>query len=421
MANRPQTDDLLVIGETAFRGQHRRFGMRQGDRLRHLYVLGKTGSGKSTLLLNLIAQDLVAGRGLALIDPHGDLFDEALLRVPRWRANEVALVVPEELAHPTSFNVFRQVASGQGRVLLASHLVTLLKSQWSEFWGPRLEYLLRNAALAVSEHPQASLLLLHRFASDASARERLVSRVQDPVVRRFWQVEFGAYKGALQEEMLSSVRNKLGAFVSSPFTRGVAESVRSRLNLRDLIEAGGVLLARLPSGQIGQDNARLLGGLLITCTALAAMSRTPGARPFFLYVDEFQNFMSESLPTILSEARKFGLGLVLANQYLDQLTQSLRMGVLGNVGSLIAFRLGSIDARALEGEFAPSFEAEDLAWLPVHEAAVRLLVSGRALTPFSARMLPGTPAPPQAAKTAGRIRAQSRLRFCQHRGEALPA
>lgn len=410
--------EVLVVGETDFRGRHRRWGLLREDRLRHAWIVGKTGSGKSALLANLVRQDLERGEGLALVDPHGDLVEAVLPLVPHRRTNDVLLFAADDRAYPVSFNIFR---SGRGAhsdpALFASQLISVFRKQWASFWGPRLEHVLRNAILAVAPDPRATLLFLYRFLTDEALRERVVSTVHDPVVRHFWRKEFAAYSRAFQGEALSPVLNKLGAFVSNPLMRNVVAQERSRVDFRELLDRRGILLAKLPVGTVGEDSAHLLGGLLVTGLQLAAMERRRRSPEFWLYVDEFQHFTNDSVANLLSESRKFGLGLVLAHQYLAQLPEAVRDAVIGNVGTALAFRLGAADAEALEGEFGPDLAAADLERLPQYRLAARVLAGGASLPAFTARTLAPPPPPPDAAERAARILAQSRGRHAAPRAD----
>jgi hypothetical protein len=411
-----QREPLLVLGETDFRGRHRPWGLYRQDRLRHAWMIGKTGSGKSTLIANLIRQDLANGEGLALIDPHGDLVDAVLPFVPKERTNQVLLFAPEDREFPVSFNVFR---SGRGAhadpALLSAQLIAVFRKQWAEFWGPRLEHVLRNAILAIASDPRATLLFLYRFLTDEALRERVVASVADPVVKHFWTKEFPLYSRALQGEAMSPVLNKLGAFVSNPIVRNIVAQERSRVDFRELLDGHGILLAKLPVGTIGEDAAHLLGGLLVTGLQLAAMERRRGSPEFWLYVDEFQHFTNGSIATLLSESRKFGLGLVLAHQYLGQLPEAVRDAVLGNVGTMLVFRIGAEDAEALEGEFGPELAAADLERLEQFHLVARVLSQGEALPPFTARTIAPPSPPSDAAERAERIVRQSRGRHATPR------
>jgi len=414
----PADEPLLVLGETTFRRQHQRFGLLPQDRLRHLWIIGKTGSGKSTLLSNLLRQDIQRGEGVALLDPHGDLVESVLPFIPKKRLSDVLLFSPADREYPVSFNVFRQGRRPHAdTALLTSQLVSVFKKYWADSWGPRLEHILRNAILAVAPDPRATLLFLYRFLTDGKLRGKVTEKLTDPVVRQFWIKEFPGYGRSLQSEAVAPALNKLGAFVAHPIVRNIVGQERSRVDLIQMMNTRGVLLANLATGSIGEDASHLLGALLLTAIQLAAMERPRGGAPLFVYVDEFQHFVTDSLATMLSESRKFGLGLILAHQYLAQLTDSVRDAVLGNVGSMMVFRVGASDAERLEGEFSPPFTAGDLMALPRYQAAVKLLARGEALASFSARTLSAPLPPNDGAETIARIRGHSRQRFAQSRSE----
>lgn len=409
-------DTLLILGETTYRRQHQRFGLLPLDRLRHMWCIGKTGSGKSTLLANLIVQDLIHGQGLMLLDPHGDLVETILPFVPKQRNAHTILFAPDDREFPVSFNVFRAGRHPHtDTALLTAQLVSVFKKFWALSWGPRLEHVLRNAILAVAPDPRATLLFLYRFLTEPELRSKVIEKISDPVVRQFWTKEFPSYGKNLQSEALAPALNKLGAFVASPIVRNIIGQERSRLDLIELMNTKGILLANLATGRIGEDNSHLLGGLLLTAVKLAAMERATSFPSLMVYIDEFQNYTTDSIATMLSEARKFGLGLILAHQYLDQLPESIRSAVLGNVGTMVVFRVGATDAMTLEPEFAPPFTAADLQNLPRYHTAIKLTARGEQLPPFSARTLPATLPPPNAAATIERVKANSRQRFARHR------
>lgn len=415
-------EQLLTLGETTFRRQHQRFGLLPSDRLRHVWIIGKTGSGKSTLLSNLIVQDLERGNGLALLDPHGDLVETVLPFIPRHRVAETVLFTPDDRDYPISFNAFRQGRKAHAdTALLTAQLVSVFKKLWASSWGPRLEHVLRNAVLAVAPDQRATLLFLYRFLTEPELRTKVTEKITDPVVRQFWLKEFPGYGKNLQSEAVAPVLNKLAAFLASPIVRNIVGQERSRLELIELMNSRGLLLANLATGRIGEDASHLLGGLLLTAMQLAAMERPRGGAPFYIYVDEFQSMVTDSIATMLSEARKFGLGLILAHQYLEQLPESIRGAVLGNVGTMVIFRVGAQDALILEPEFTPPFTAYDLQALPRYHTAVKLTARGEQLAPFSARTVPALSTPPDAARTIERIRAASRRRFCRSRAEVEAA
>lgn len=409
MYEHPNPAALLVLGETTWRGAHRRFGIHTPDRLRHLWTLGKTGAGKSTLLLNLLAQDFAHGRGVGLLDPHGQLALDAAALVPRRRLADVCWLDPSDGEAAVAFNIFRQGADLSG-ALVAASLVSVFKKHWAEFWGPRLEHILRSALLALAPDPNATLVSLYRFLTDEKLRSRLAPRIGDPVVRRFWEVEFPSYKPAMQAEALSPVLNKLGAFLSQLPVRRVVGQTRSKLDIARVMDRSSILLCNLSVGHIGEDASHLLGSLIVSSVQLAAMRRRPQAPPFFLYLDEFQHFVTDSLATMLSEARKYGVGLVLAHQYLGQLTRPLADALRGNAGTIAWLRLGAADAEALAGEVAPPFTAADLCELPAHHAVMRVVVRGVATPAFSARLLP-PPLCPSQPVPLDEIISASRQRF----------
>lgn len=411
MYDQPQkTSPLLVIAETDWRGVHRRFGILEEDRLRHLWVVGKTGTGKSTLLLNLLSQDLKAGRGVGLLDPHGDLATAALGLVPQERRGSVCWFDPADSEAAVAFNVLRQGGQSADPTLISSSILSAFRKHWADVWGPRLEHILRNAVLAVAPDPRATLLSLYRFLTDEGLRRRLAPRIEDPVVRQFWVREFPGYRAALQAEALSPVLNKLGSFVANRQVRRIVAQQRSRLDIGALMAERGVLLCNLSVGRVGEDASRLLGSLLVSSIQLAAMRRPGGRPPFYLYIDEFQHFVTDALATVLSEARKFGLALTLSHQYLSQVPAGLLDAMRGNVGSAIILRVGAADASVLACDVAPEFSAHDLAALPSGRAVVRVVARGEATPPFSARLLPPPEAPP-SAPAAQRIIEASRQRF----------
>lgn len=403
---------LALLGMTAFRGRSDRFGILPEDRRRHVSIVGKTGMGKTTLLHHLISSDIRAGRGVALLDPHGDLCEALLRSVPRERTNDIVLFDAADAAHPLSFNILHCPRPEQ-RPLIASGVVSAFKKLYGDFWGPRMEHILRNAVLALLEVPGSTLLTLLRLLTDTRFRQALVSKLSDPVVRNFWQKEFAALPMKFQLEAVAPIQNKIGHFVSSPLLRNIMGQSRNSLDLRAVLDDGRVLLANLSKGRLGDDASSLLGSFLVTALQLAAMSRANVAereRPdFFLYVDEFQNFATESFATMLSEARKYRLALTLANQYLAQLDETTAAAVFGNVGTLVSFQVGPDDAEALAVQFGGDLTPQDLLRLPRYQAYVRLLIDGQPSRPFSMQTLP-----PRSDR-AGADRPAVIRRFTQHR------
>jgi Helicase HerA, central domain len=404
---------LAILGHAVYRGRRQRFGILPDDRFRHVLLLGKTGQGKSTLLRHLFASDLRAGRGCALIDPHGDLADAVLHDVPTQRTNDVILFDAGDAQHPVAFNILACDAKEQ-RPLVASGVVSAFKKLYADSWGPRLEHILRNALLALLETPGSSLISILRLLQDRTYRAGIADRLSDPAVRAFWQVEFANLPLKLQLEAIAPIQNKVGHFVSSPLLRNIVGQTRSTLDLRRVMDDGKVLIVNVGKGRVGDDASALLGSLLVTAIQLAAMARadTPADRrkDFFLYIDEFQNYATDSFATILSEARKYRLALTVANQYLDQLDDATLAAALGNVGTLAAFQVGAQDAEVIAEQLGGDVQAQDLLRLPRYHAYVRLLIQGTPSRPFSMQTL----APHAARRTPDRtpiIRRTSRQRY----------
>ena len=383
---------LHLFAKVKYRQNGRTFGLRCGeDRRRHLYLLGKTGSGKTSLMKHLIASDLDAGHGLAVLDPHGDLADFALKAVPRHRINQTIFLDPADLAHPLSINILEKVAPDK-RPLVASSIISVFKKIFPDFWGPRLEHILRHSLLALLELPQSTLKDLPRLLLEPGFRNQVIPRLTDPQVRYFFETEFVSYPVRFLPEVLSPILNKVGAFLSQPCLRGILSPIRSRVNFRQVMDQEMILVADLSKGRIGEEASSLLGAVLVTKFELAALSRVnqPEAerKDFFLYVDEFPSFVTRSFASILAEARKYHLCLILAHQYLDQLEEELQTALLGNVGTLILFRLGAKDAHLLAPEMAPVFMAQDLQDLPAYHFYLKLMIDGQVSQPFSAMTLP---------------------------------
>lgn len=391
MAKIPTHPDITFLGETNFRHARQRFGIKTDDRRRHTYLIGKTGMGKSTVLENMVIQDIYNNRGLALVDPHGDLVEKVLKFIPNHRVNDVIYFNPSDIEHPIAFNVLEKVEP-QYRHLVASGLVGVFKKIWAESWGPRLEYLLRNAILALLDYQDSTLLGIPRMLVDTSFRKKVIAKIEDPVVKAFWVDEFSKYNQQFLTEAISPIQNKVGQFLSSSLIRNIVGQVKSSIDIRQVMDQGKILLLNLSKGRIGEDNSALLGAMMITKIQLAAMSRVDIAeherKDFFLYVDEFQNFATESFANILSEARKYRLDLTIAHQYVEQLGDVVKAAVFGNVGTMILFRVGGTDAAELVKEFEPHYTEEDLVNLPKYNFYTKLMIDGVASSPFSATGLP---------------------------------
>jgi type IV secretory pathway TraG/TraD family ATPase VirD4 len=328
--------------------------LSRSDLRRHLYVIGKTGTGKSTLLHNLMLTDLEAGHGFALLDPHGDLAVAVADATPAWRiAHGVIYLDPADLAHPVGFNPLHNVAPDQ-RPLVAAHVTAAFQHIWGTSWGPRLEYILTNSLRLLLDAPGSTLLGLPKLLSDAGYRTRLLRHARDPVVRNFWEAEFAQYNERFAIEAIAPIQNKVGTLLSPPAIRNMLGQVRSTINIRTIMDRGQVLIVNLAKGKLGEAPTHLLGAFLATAFAQAAESRADilehERRDFTLYADEFQHFATDSFATILSEARKYHLALVLAHQFVGQLPDVLRQAVIGNAGSIVAFRIGAEDAPLIANE-----------------------------------------------------------------------
>ncbi len=388
--------DNTPLGFLNFRNRKVKFGIKVDDRRRHVYVVGKTGVGKSTLLENMIVADIRAGRGVGVIDPHGELAEKILEFVPEERLDDVIYFNPSDMEYPIAFNPMEQV-NPEFRHLVASGLMGVFKKIWPDVWSARMEYILNNTLLALLELPGSTLLGILRMYSDPAYRKKIVENLKDPVVKGFWQGEFAKYTQRLETEAVAAIQNKVGQFVSNPLVRNILGQGQSTINMREIMDNGKIFIANLSKGRIGEDNSALLGSMVITRLQLAAMSRVDiideaKRRDFFLYVDEFQNFATDSFASILSEARKYRLSLVIAHQYIGQLVRDnntkVRDAVFGNVGTIATFRVGAADAEFLEKEFMPEFLQTDLVNLAKANVYIKLMIDGVASRPFSAETPP---------------------------------
>jgi hypothetical protein len=386
-------------------------------RRRHLYIIGQTGTGKSTLLLNLIAQDLADGEGLALLDPHGDLAEAVLLHIPRDRTNDLVYLNPADSERPIGFNPLSAVPEDL-KPIVADGVVSAFRHVWPESWGPRLDYILTNAVRALLDVPGGTLLMLPRLLIDQPFRAQLVEHhVSDSLVRSFWLNEYAGYGDHFRAEAISPIQNKIGKALIEPRLRNMLAQPRSTITLRRLMDEGAIVICNLAKGRLGEGTSHLLGALLTTTIAQAALSRadTPQTerRTFHLYADEFQSFATDSFALILSEARKYGLTLTVANQYLDQLPDQLRAAVFGNVGSLLACRTGATDAPIIAEQLGLG-TADALLDLSNFAAWARILAGG---VPTSPMRLDLSPAPRPRRPDARRLISTNRSRCGKPRAE----
>lgn len=418
-------NDVIYFGKTNFRNQMRKFGIKTDDRRRHMYIIGKTGMGKSALLENMILADIYAGHGCCYIDPHGDTAEKLIDYIPSWRINDVVYFNPADANHPIAFNVLEKdpdaehVADYNSKVM--SGLLSTFKKVWENVWSARMEYILQNTILALLDTPGTTLLGVNRMLSDKDYRTEIIKNVKDPVVKQFWLKEFAQYDAKFASEAVAPIQNKVGQFLTSTIMRNIVAQAKSSIDIRSIMDDQRIFIVNLSKGHIGEDAMRILGGMLITKIQMAAMERVnipeKDRNDFYLYVDEFQNFAVESFAGILSEARKYRLNLIMAHQYIAQLTQTteaVRDAVFGNVGSMVLFRVGAPDAEFLERELMPRFTPEDLINLPKYSVYLKLMIDGVTSQPFSAQTL----APiAQSTESGERVIQQSRERYTGNRAQ----
>lgn len=385
------SQELSPIGTTNFRGSNAQFGLKRSDRPRHVYIIGQTGTGKSGLMELLTLSDIYQNQGFAVIDPHGDLATDVLRYIPEHRLGDVVYFNPTDTEYPIAFNPL-EVTDPALKGHISSEIVGVLERMFGYSWGPRLEYILRYTILALLDYPNSTLLGITRMLTEKDFRSKVIKQISDPVVKNFWVNEFASWNEKFASEAVSPVLNKVGAFTANPLIRNIIGQPKSSLDLRHIMDEGKILIVNLSRGQVGEDNAATLGALMVTKIQLAAMSRANLAdlaqrRPFYLYVDEFQNFATSSFAVILSEARKYGLNLTIANQYVSQMAEEVRDAVFGNVGTMIAFRIGADDAQYLTKYFAPIFEDKDLIGMHNRHFIISMSIDGEKVPPFTALSL----------------------------------
>lgn len=390
-SDRNSFSDVVTFALTNFRNERKPFGIRQQDRRAHIYLLGKTGTGKSTLLETFMRDDLRNGRGFALIDPHGDLVKRIRERIPAERKSDLIDFDVPDPDQPYGFNPLANIPASK-RSLAASGLIQVFKHLWADSWGPRLEYILRNALLSLLDVPGSNLSDILRLLTDSSFRAKVVPQITSKQVREFWTKEFDRYPDRFRVEAISPIQNKVGAFLSNPLLRKILTAPEKALTLRKIMDERKILLVNLSKGSIGEDIANLLGSLLISRFDLAALSRANieenDRGDYTLYLDEFHNFTTQSLSFMLSELRKYRLALVLSNQFLTQVVPQIRDSILGNVGTIIVFRIGAIDAEYIANEFAPDFKPTDFTNLANFQIYLRMMIDGKISRPFNGETLP---------------------------------
>lgn len=411
-------ENISAFGLTNFRGINHQFGMLRYDRSRHVYIIGQTGAGKSGTLELFALSDIFHGQGYAIIDPHGDFAVDNMRFIPGSRTQDVVYFNPADTAFPLGFNPL-EVTNPEHKTNISSEVIGVLKRMFGESWGPRLEYILRYTILALLDRPTTTMLDITRMLTDKKFRKETLTYCTDTVVLQFWNIEFASWTEKFQAEAIAPVLNKVGAFTANPIIRNIIGQPKSTFNIREIMDDGKILIVNLSKGLIGEDNASILGSFIVTKIQLAAMSRSDipdikDRRPFFLYVDEFQNFATDSFATILSEARKYGLNLTVANQYISQMSDTVRNAVFGNVGTMITFRVSADDAPILAKQFEPQFEANDLLQMHNRHFIINMVINGEKTPAFSATTL--TLPPPQVDNT-GRIIENTRRIYSRSRAE----
>jgi hypothetical protein len=383
------TDELSVFGVTNFRGDNQVFGALRKDRGRHIYVLGQTGVGKTKILELMCLSDIFYDQGFAVIDPHGDFAESMLSFIPERRVKDVVYFNPADSDNPIAFNPL-EVTDPAFKTQMSSELIGVLKRLFDS-WGPRLEYILRYTLLALLDFPNSTMLDINRMLTEKPFRNAVISYIEDPVVKTFWVTEFAGWENKFATEAVAPVLNKVGAFTANPMIRNIVGQPKSSFNLREIMDSGKILIMNLSRGLVGEDNAAILGSMMVTKVQLATMSRADipeeSRRPFYLYVDEFQNFATDSFAVILSEARKYKLCLVVANQYIAQMEETVRGAVFGNVGTIISFRVSPDDSAFLQKYFEPQFMAPDIIQMQNRSFIATMIIDGEKMPAFSGNTL----------------------------------
>jgi len=410
--------DLTMLGKTNFRGIDKTFGIKTVDRRRHIYVIGKTGMGKTTLLENMIYSDIQSGKGVGVIDPHGDLAESVLDFVPANRTNDVIVFDPSDRDFPIAFNMLESKDPALNTII-ASGLVGIFKKIYANSWGPRLEHILRNTILSLLYYPNTTMLGITRILQDRDFRRKVVRKIEDPIVKAFWEKEFEVMQDRMRVEAISPILNKVGQFLASPIIRNIVGQPKSTVDLRFAMDRGKIIIVNLSKGKLGEDNSQLLGSMLITKFQIDAMSRAnipeKERKDFYLYVDEFQNFATDSFATILSEARKYKLNLTMANQYIAQMPDEVRDAVFGNVGSILSFQVGFDDAEYLSSQFGEEALPADLVSLSKYTAYTKLLIDGMPSKTFSLDTLPPPYIESEGTSRKEKILKVVRERYTQNR------
>ncbi len=406
-------NEITLLGYTDYKNEHIKFGIKEEDKLRHIYIIGKTWMWKSTLISNMVRSDMISNKWVWVIDPHGDLIDTILQYIPSRRINDVILFDVSDFQRPIWFNIL-EYSSEEEKNIIVSWIVSTFKKLYGNSWGPRLEYILRNTLLSIIEYPNATLMHLTRMLTDKNFKEEVLEYVKDPIVLKFWRNEFDKWNEHFRQEAISPIVNKVGQFLSSPIVRNIFWQPKSKLNIRKIMDEGKILLVNLSKWKIWEDNAAMIWSFLVTKFQIDAMWRADipfeQRKPFYLYIDEFQNFATESFESILSEARKYKLSLTIANQYISQIEENIRNAIFGNVGTIISFWLWYDDAEIMSKQFKELITPIDLLSLPKFKAYIKLMIDWVTSDPFSMQTFP-LPTPPNWPDVKEKVKKQSRQRY----------
>jgi len=396
---RSDPSDVVFFGRTNYVASLEEkkfvFGIKRIDRRRHMYIIGKSGVGKSKLLELMIRQDIAYGQGVCIIDPHGELIEDILNFIPKERIEDVCLIDPGDIEYPSSFNPLANI-DPTFKHQLTQGLIEVLRKQFGANWTPRLEHVFRFTVLALLDYPHATMRGMISMLTDRNYRQKVVEYIEDDMVKRFWAIEFADWSEKFDTDAIIPLVNKLGQFLSDPMLRNIFGQKQNKIDLEQLMNEQKILMINLSKGKIGEENSSFFGAMFLTKIKQAGMARAklePKDRhDFYLYVDEFQNIVTDTFENILSEARKYGINLVVAHQYVGQLLPKVEQAVLGNTGSMITFRVGGDDAVKLKADFAPIFEVKDMINLGVGEFFIKMTIDGESYDPFSAETLKVLPA-----------------------------
>ena len=412
-------NEITLLGYTDYKNDNIKFWIKEEDKLRHIYIIWKTWMWKSTLISNMVRSDMITNKWVCVIDPHWDLIDTVLQYVPSRRINDVILFDVSDFDYPIWFNVLQYRNEEEKNIIVSGIVSTFKKLYWTSWW-PRLEYILRNTLLSIIQYPNATLMHLTRMLTDKNFKEEILEYVTDPIVLKFWRNEFDKRNDNFRQEAISPIVNKVWQFLSSPIVRNIFGQPRSKLSIRQIMDEWKILLVNLSKWKIGEDNAAMIGSFLVTKFQIDAMSRADipfsQRKPFYLYIDEFQNFATESFESILSEARKYKLSLIMANQYISQIEENIRNAIFGNVWTIISFGLGYDDAEMMSKQFKQLITPIDLLSLPKFRAYIKLMIDWIVSDPFSMKTFP-LPQPPNWPEVKEKVKKQSRQRYAIKRQE----